>query len=326
MMNKPLAIAYKPFRAMNMKANTSKERSFYTQGQRFAARILFILWLLASGSPEGALATPKRQPTMTPALTTSPQGSSLASTPPTPYSASVFHLCIAPPHPSAPGGILQLPPDSPGSFWGDSVGSSPSIEATLQERMSQEVAPDKRRDLLRTPPKVSPVSEHCSFEAREGENVRFHYQQGQWRAEVSSHIGAFSRRAVLPVVCSQGTDVTSSLEVLSNYPSWQRQRQIHVLDRKVCPTLGEVVYVGELGLKGGGEGEALKRQRSSSNDNPPQDRKKLCSAEPGLNPAEADSSPTVAQLKTLASDPQLAQHPDKLAQLGAVLLKLAASK
>ena len=82
--------------------------------------------------------------------------------------------------------------------------------------------------------------------------MRFHYQQGQWRAEVSSHIGAFSRRAVLLVVCSQGTDVASSLEVLSNYPSWQRQRRIYVLDRSVCPTLGEVVYVGELGLKGGG--------------------------------------------------------------------------
>ena len=75
----------------------------------------------------------------------------------------------------------------------------------------------------------------------------------QWRAEVSSHIGAFSRQSVLPVVCSQGTDVTSSLEVLSKYPSWYSQRQIHVLDRNVCPTLGEVVYVGELGLRGGQE-------------------------------------------------------------------------
>ena len=44
-----------------MNVNTSKERSFYTQGKRFAARILCIVWLLASGSPESALATPKRQ-------------------------------------------------------------------------------------------------------------------------------------------------------------------------------------------------------------------------------------------------------------------------
>ena len=86
MMNKPLAIADKPFRAMNV--NTSKEKSFYTQGQQFAARVFCIVWLLASGSPEGILATP-----------TSPGDPSLASAPPT------------------PGGILPsqstgLPPDA----------------------------------------------------------------------------------------------------------------------------------------------------------------------------------------------------------------------
>ena len=239
MISKPLAIAYKPFRAMNI--NPSKEKSFYTQGQQFAARVLCIVWLLASGSPEGALATSKRQPAMVPATTTSPGDPSLASTPPT----------------LPPGGILQLPPDSPGSFWGDSVGSSPAMQSALQQRMGQEAAPDKGGDLLRTSPKVTSVEEHLSFQARGGESVRFHYQMGQWRAEVSSHIGSASRRAVLPVVCSQGEDVASSLEVLSRYASWQRQRQIHVLDRNVCPTLGEVVYVGELGLKGGGEEECI---------------------------------------------------------------------
>ena len=236
MMNKPLAIADKPFRAM--KANTNNERNFYTQGQRFAARVLLIVWLLASGSPDSILATPKRQ--MMPATTASPQGPSLASTSPTP----------------PPGGAFQLPPDSLGSFWGDSGGSSPSIDAALQERMRQEAVPFIERDLLRTSPKVSPVGENLSFQARGGEKVRFHYQRGQWHAEVSSHIGAFARRAVLSVVCSSGEDVTSCLEVLSNYPSWQRQRQIHVLDRNLCPTLEEVVYVGALGLKGGSGGEA----------------------------------------------------------------------
>ena len=114
MISKPLAIAYKPFRSMEK--NTSKERSFYTQGHQFVARVLFIVWLLASVSPEGTLATPKRQ--MVPATTTSPQGSSLVSTPPTP----------------PPGGILQLPPDSPGSLWGNSVASSPAIDAALQRQ------------------------------------------------------------------------------------------------------------------------------------------------------------------------------------------------
>ena len=283
-MNKPLAIAYKPFSVM--KANTSKERNFYTQGQQFIARVLFTVWLLASVSPEGTLAIPKRQ--MVPATTTSPGEPSLASTPPTPL----------------PGGILPLPPDSPGAFWGDSVASSPSIDAALQERMGQEAAPDEGSDLLSTSPKVSPVSEHFSFEARGGESVRFHYQMGQWSAEVSSYIGAFSRRAVLPVVCSQGEDVASSLEVLSRYSSWQRQRQIHVLGGSVCPTLGEVVYVGELGLKGGGEGGEASGSGEQKESDPP----------------------LVKALRALASDLEIDQQPDKLAELGAVLLKLAKAK
>ena len=232
--SKPSAIADQTFKIM--KANTNKERSFYTQGQRFTARVLLTVWLLVSVSPEGILATPKRQ--MVPSTATSPGDPSLASAPP------------------PPGGILQLPPDSPGSLWGGSVASSPSIERVFQQRMSQEALPFIERDLLRTSPKVTSVAENLSFQARGGERVRFACQMGQWRAEVSSHIGAFSRRAVLPIVCSQGTDVASSLEVLSRYSSWQRQRQIHVLDRNVCPTLGEVVYVGKLGLKGGGEGES----------------------------------------------------------------------
>ena len=105
-------------------------------------------------------------------------------------------------------------------------------------------------------PGVSPVEGNLPFQARAGENVCFYYQEGQWRAEVSSRIGDFSRQVVLPVVCSSGEDAASTLEVLSRYPSSQRQRQLHVLDRNVCPTLGEVVYVGELGLKGGGNTES----------------------------------------------------------------------
>ena len=108
-----------------MKINTSKRISYYTQGHQFAARVLCTFWLLASGSPEGVLAAPERQPAMVPATTTSPQGPSLASALPT----------------LPPGGILQLPPDSPGSFWGSSVASTPVLECALQQRMSQRGVP-----------------------------------------------------------------------------------------------------------------------------------------------------------------------------------------
>ena len=65
MMNKPLAIANKPFRAM--KVNPSKERSFYTQGQQRIARILLAVWLAASISTDSTLAAPDGQATVVPA-------------------------------------------------------------------------------------------------------------------------------------------------------------------------------------------------------------------------------------------------------------------
>ena len=247
-------------------------KTSYSQCQQSAARVLLIVWLLASCSPEVTLATPERQGVMVPATTTSPDTPSLASALPTPPPGG--HLAVAPDSlgslwssstlPTLPPGG-QLPPDSPRSLWSSGVASSPAIERVLQQRMRQEAAPNKGHDLLRISPKVSPVSENLSFQAREGESVRFHYQKGQWRAEVSSHIGDFSRRAVLPVVCSQGEDVASNLEVLSRYPGWQSQRQIHVLGKNAVPTLGEVVYLGELGLKGRLQGAGWKGRNVSEN-------------------------------------------------------------
>ncbi|MEM7383138.1 MAG: ankyrin repeat domain-containing protein [Bacteroidota bacterium] len=203
-----------------MNTRDTKLFNCYTQGQRSAARVLFIVWLLTSCSPDTTLAAP--------------EGTA---------GAMVSATATSSPDQSAPG-ALALPP-----------ASGPAMEHALQQRMSQRAVLDKGRDLLRTSSQVTPVGEHLSFQARGGEQVRFQYEAGQWRAEVSSHMGAFSRRAVFPVVCSLGEDVASSLEVLSRYPSWYSQRQIHVIDRNVVPTLGEAVYLGELGLKGGGGGE-----------------------------------------------------------------------
>ena len=64
-MDQPLSIADKPFSTMNV--NTNKKVSFYTQGQRFVAKVLLTVWLLASGSPEGVLADPNRRFGMVPA-------------------------------------------------------------------------------------------------------------------------------------------------------------------------------------------------------------------------------------------------------------------
>ncbi|MEM7383260.1 MAG: hypothetical protein AAF400_03035, partial [Bacteroidota bacterium] len=201
-----------------MNTRDTKLSNCYTQGQRSAARILLTVWLLTSYSPDITRAAPEG-------------GRAMVTT------------TIAP-EPSAPG-ALTLP-----------SASGPAMERVLQQRMSQEAVPYQRRGLRRTSIEVIPVGENLSFQARGGEQVRFHYEADQWRAEVLSRMGGFSRQSVLPVVCILGEDVASSLEILSRYPSWYSQRQIHVLGGKVFPALGEVVYVGELGLKGGGQAQS----------------------------------------------------------------------
>ena len=132
----------------------------------------------------------------------------------------------------------------------------------IPEKSTQETSPEApptstqlpplTRQLLQTSPKVRHFGGNLSFRARGGEKVRFKYQLGQWKAEVLAQISSFSRRAVLPVVCSRGENVASRLQVLNRHSSWQSQHRIHVLGRSVFPMLGAVVYVGELGLKGGG--------------------------------------------------------------------------
>ncbi|MEM7383221.1 MAG: hypothetical protein AAF400_02820 [Bacteroidota bacterium] len=124
-----------------MNTRDTKLFNCYTQSQRSAARVLFIVWLLTSCSPDMALAAPKTEGAMVPATTaTRPGDLSLTSTPPTP----------------SPGGTLQLPPDSLGSLWSSGVASRPAMERAPQQRTSQRAVLDKGRDLLRTSSQVTP--------------------------------------------------------------------------------------------------------------------------------------------------------------------------
>ena len=266
-------------------AYISKNANSCSQDQQRTASILRILtlWLLALCSLEDALATPDLREKMVPVASASPT--------------------------SPPGSILQLPPDSSSSFL-----NTPALEHTLQQRMSQTATPDQGHNLPTTSLKVTPAEESLFFQARRGERVRFAYQQGQWHAEVSSCIGDFSRRAVLPVVCCQGTDIASSLKVLSRYPSWYSQRQIHILDRNVCPTLGEVVFVGALGLKGGGQGQSFGRKgKTLGHPKQQADRGLDCSQPPDFSQKQG---PSTSQAASLTGDP---------ATITANLLRAAAS-
>ena len=91
-----------------MNVNTSKEKNFYTQGQRFVARVLLAVWLLASGIPEGILAASKGK--------TSPGDTSLASAPSTP---ALYEVGSSSQHPAvASNAITTSSQDTPSSaLW-----------------------------------------------------------------------------------------------------------------------------------------------------------------------------------------------------------------
>ena len=113
--------------------NTNKKISFYTQGQQLAARVLFILWLLASSSPEGVFAVPQSR-TAIEQLPTSTHGEQdLPGSP-----ASVLSSNVASTSPK----VEQLPtstygeqgfPDSPASVSSSKVAStSPETDQALK--------------------------------------------------------------------------------------------------------------------------------------------------------------------------------------------------
>ena len=69
-----------------------KRTNFYSQGQRRAARVLFIVWLLASCSLDVTLAVPRSEKAIVLASSPTPSDLPLAS-PPT---AAWGHLAVAP--------------------------------------------------------------------------------------------------------------------------------------------------------------------------------------------------------------------------------------
>ena len=98
---------------------------------------------------------------------------------------------------------------------------------------------------------VSPKAPIGPFKLSSGEAVSFSQVSGQWQASVKESYGPLSREMTLPVLCSG--DLSAALRSLQGQEAVYRKGLIHILETAQVPWASRCIYIGELGLKGGGK-------------------------------------------------------------------------
>ncbi len=79
--------------------------------------------------------------------------------------------------------------------------------------------------------------------------VSFREEAGVWKAQVQD---VWRRTQVLPVLCAPGRTLVKAIEALASKTPNQHKYEIHILETDQPPWAPRVVYVGAMGLRGGG--------------------------------------------------------------------------
>ena len=93
---------------------------------------------------------------------------------------------------------------------------------------------------------------HLAFQpypSAQGHQVRFQEADGKWLAQVKDTWG---RAQLLPVICAPDQTPARALQQLSSKALGQHKYWVHVLETHQPPWAPRVVYVGAMGLRGGG--------------------------------------------------------------------------
>jgi flagellar biosynthesis GTPase FlhF len=91
--------------------------------------------------------------------------------------------------------------------------------------------------------------------ASTGKEVVFSQVEGSWTAVVKETWGTFTREESLPVLCKG--DVWAALHNLQGKAAIHTKRHIHILETHQPPWAPKVVYVGALGVRGGGNSSSI---------------------------------------------------------------------
>ena len=243
----------------------------YTQYQRFIATILLFSILLQScGNPkfkiveEGTLqAPPKPQPLkllQAPAAQEAPTPELPVAQPSKPLQwAAAGHT----PPQRRPGQLAQKPSSPKQPARHGALAAKPSSPTQVRTKLQQPPQPR-----LPSPPKASPPAKAAQpapppaptpatpppaaavpcrvFTASGGAQVAFSQVEGNWQAQ--EVFGYFSRK--LPIVCKG--DLEAKLQELQDKPDVYTRHRLHILATDQPPYAPRCVYVGKIGLRGGG--------------------------------------------------------------------------
>ncbi len=89
------------------------------------------------------------------------------------------------------------------------------------------------------------------YPSAQGHQVRFQEANGKWLAQVQDVWGCAQ---LLPVVCAPDQNLAQAIQKLARRAPGQHKYWVHVLETNQPPS--RVVYVGALGLRGGGNGSS----------------------------------------------------------------------
>ena len=129
--------------------------------------------------------------------------------------------------------------------------TQPAASAQKIAHVSQTPSPHRPEAMRRQPssPTSLPGTVSKSYALHQGQQIRFQQQAGTWVAQVQDTWG---RTQQLPVLCAPHTTSERAIEGLSTKAPGQHKYCVHILETDQPPWAPRVVYVGAMGLRGGG--------------------------------------------------------------------------
>ena len=133
------------------------------------------------------------------------------------------------------------------------AGSTPTAQPHVADAVvgAMPTQPGKTTSSTSAPTTAQIASDPCGpFALSFGEEVTFHRVTGQWQAQVKETLGACSREQTLPVRFAG--DPFVQLKNLQELGARYTKNRIHILQTDQAPWAPRCIYVGAMGLKGGG--------------------------------------------------------------------------